>query len=197
MQTKKDEIRKTILEAAQKEFLIHGYEGASMRTIAKKANTTLGNIYHYYENKEAILEELMREPVEKVKKMIDDHMKLQDELFTMSEMQGFLDDLDNLMDYHEMQCLMDERLVILFDLRTTRFVKIRDDAIHKFKQHLAWHLGKDDDDSAYVDIIMNTFIACVRHVLSEHKGTEESKKEFVKVFKVLCAGVLSNGKEEK
>lgn len=36
MQTKKDEIRKTILEAAQKEFLIHGYEGASMRTIAKK-----------------------------------------------------------------------------------------------------------------------------------------------------------------
>ena len=69
MQTKKDEIRKTILEAAQKEFLIHGYEGASMRTIAKKANTTLGNIYHYYENKEAILEELMREPVEKVKKM--------------------------------------------------------------------------------------------------------------------------------
>ena len=115
MQTKKDEIRKTILEAAQKEFLIHGYEGASMRTIAKKANTTLGNIYHYYENKEAILEELMREPVEKVKKMIDDHMKLQDELFTMSEMQEFLDDLDNLMDYHEMQCLMDERLVILFD----------------------------------------------------------------------------------
>ena len=69
MQTKKDEIRKTILEAAQKEFLIHGYEGASMRTIAKKANTTLGNIYHYYENKEAILEELMREPVEKVKKI--------------------------------------------------------------------------------------------------------------------------------
>ena len=197
MQTKKDEIRKTILEAAQKEFLIHGYEGASMRTIAKKANTTLGNIYHYYENKEAILEELMREPVEKVKKMIDDHMKLQDELFTMSEMQEFLDDLDNLMDYHEMQCLMDERLVILFDLRTTRFVKIRDDAIHKFKQHFAWHLGMDDDDSAYVDIIMNTFIACVRHVLSEHKGTEESKKEFVKVFKVLCAGVLSNGKEEK
>ena len=192
MQTKKDEIRKTILEAAQKEFLIHGYEGASMRTIAKKANTTLGNIYHYYENKEAILEELMREPVEKVKKMIDDHMKLQDELFTMSEMQEFLDDLDNLI-----QCLMDERLVILFDLRTTRFVKIRDDAIHKFKQHLAWHLGMDDDDSAYVDIIMNTFIACVRHVLSEHKGTEESKKEFVKVFKVLCAGVLSNGKEEK
>lgn len=90
MQTKKDEIRKTILEAAQKEFLIHGYEGASMRTIAKKANTTLGNIYHYYENKEAILEELLREPVEKVKKMIDDHVKLQDDLYTMAEMQELL-----------------------------------------------------------------------------------------------------------
>ena len=117
MQTKKDEIRKTILEAAQKEFSFMVARGLCS-TIAKKANTTLGNIYHYYENKEAILEELMREPVEKVKKMIDDHMKLQDELFTMSEMQGFLDDLDHLMDYHEMQCLMDERLVILFDPMT-------------------------------------------------------------------------------
>lgn len=197
MQTKKDEIRRTILEVAQKEFLLHGYEGASMRTIARKANTTLGNIYHYYKNKEAILEELLREPVEKVKKMIDDHIKLQDKLYTMSELQELLGDLDNLMDYHEMQCLLDERLVILFDLRTTRFVKIRDDAIRKFKQHLAWHLCMDDDDSAYIDIIMNTFIACVRHVLSEHKGTEESKREFIKVFKVLCAGVMSNRKEEE
>ena len=47
MQIKKEEIRTTILNAAQQEFLIHGYEGSSLRVIAKKANTTIGNIYHY------------------------------------------------------------------------------------------------------------------------------------------------------
>lgn len=37
MQIKKEEIRTTILNAAQQEFLIHGYEGSSLRVIAKKS----------------------------------------------------------------------------------------------------------------------------------------------------------------
>ena len=41
MQTKKESIGEEILKAAQKEFLLHGYEAASMRVIARKANTTL------------------------------------------------------------------------------------------------------------------------------------------------------------
>lgn len=36
MQIKKEEIRTTILNAAQQEFLTHGYEGSSLRVIAKK-----------------------------------------------------------------------------------------------------------------------------------------------------------------
>ena len=56
MQTKKEEIRQEILLAAENEFYKRGYRDASMRTIARKANTTLGNIYNYFENKEALLD---------------------------------------------------------------------------------------------------------------------------------------------
>lgn len=52
MQTLKEEVRKKILKSARKEFLKHGYNGASMRRIAKSAGYTVGNIYRYYKGKE-------------------------------------------------------------------------------------------------------------------------------------------------
>ncbi|MCC0637645.1 MULTISPECIES: TetR family transcriptional regulator [unclassified Clostridioides] len=46
MQIKKEEIEKKIAEVATNEFLKKGYENSSMRTIAKKAHTSIGNMYH-------------------------------------------------------------------------------------------------------------------------------------------------------
>ena len=60
------------------------------------------------------------------------------------------------------------------------------------KKHLAWHLGVEDSDSAYVDILTNTFISCVRHILLEHKNVEQAKQEFSKVFRMLCAGLITD-----
>lgn len=54
MQIKKDEMEKRLLDAAQSEFMEHGFRGASIRAIVKSARTTIGNFYNYFENKEAI-----------------------------------------------------------------------------------------------------------------------------------------------
>lgn len=197
MQIKKEEIRQTILKSAQKEFLLHGYEGASMRTIAKKANTTLGNIYHYFENKEAILEVLLGEPVRRIEEMVTEHVRLQFEPYTAEAIKGILENVEDILEFEEMQCLLDERLIIIFDLKTTHFAEDRDRIIKIFKKHLAWHMGMKDADSAYIDILLNTFIACLRHVILEHKGMKESKKEFAEVFGMLCRGLAYCRKEEK
>lgn len=50
----KDECRKAIVDAAKDEFLQKGYNDASMRSIAQKANMTVGNLYRYFESKEEI-----------------------------------------------------------------------------------------------------------------------------------------------
>lgn len=55
MQIKKEDLKNDIIEAAKVEFLHHGYEGASMRIIASKSHTTLGNLYNYFTNKEELL----------------------------------------------------------------------------------------------------------------------------------------------
>ena len=52
MQHTKEEIRCRILMAAELEFDERGYAGASMRKIVSRAETSLGNLYRYYANKE-------------------------------------------------------------------------------------------------------------------------------------------------
>lgn len=54
------ELRKTqILEAAAQCFRKHGFHNAGMAAIAKAANMSVGHIYHYYANKEAIIEAII------------------------------------------------------------------------------------------------------------------------------------------
>lgn len=44
--------RERILNSAMKEFAAHGYEGASINTIAKKAEISIGSLYSYFASKE-------------------------------------------------------------------------------------------------------------------------------------------------
>lgn len=52
MQRIKESLRRKIAETALKEFDELGYEGASMRSIAQGAGTSLGNLYRYFHSKE-------------------------------------------------------------------------------------------------------------------------------------------------
>lgn len=49
-------VTKKLIEAAGQEFLKNGFEGASVRTIAQKAQTSPRAIYTRFENKEALFE---------------------------------------------------------------------------------------------------------------------------------------------
>ena len=44
-----------VLDAAQSCFVDYGFHGAGMAKIAKRAGMSVGHIYHYFENKEAII----------------------------------------------------------------------------------------------------------------------------------------------
>jgi AcrR family transcriptional regulator len=48
------ERRKSILDAAFDLFTSQGYNGTSIRDIARKAGTSLSNLYYYYQDKEAL-----------------------------------------------------------------------------------------------------------------------------------------------
>lgn len=59
MQYLKDDVRNNITQAALIEFMEKGYQGASIRGIAKRSNSSVGNIYKYFKSKEEIYENLI------------------------------------------------------------------------------------------------------------------------------------------
>lgn len=73
MQTQKYDIRKTILDVAQIEFLNKGFKDASMRNIAKKAEVGLSNIYNYFKNKDEIFREVLSGLLSAIDKVMEEH----------------------------------------------------------------------------------------------------------------------------
>jgi AcrR family transcriptional regulator len=59
MQYLKDEVRKNIEREGLEEFRKLGYKAASIRSIAEKANTSVGNFYKYFKSKEDLFENLI------------------------------------------------------------------------------------------------------------------------------------------
>src|SRR6516225_4317651 len=47
--------RAQVLDAATECFMRHGFHGASIAEISKTAGMSVGHIYHYFENKDAII----------------------------------------------------------------------------------------------------------------------------------------------
>ncbi len=68
MQVLKDSVKKAILAGAVQEFFDNGFQNANMRRIADSANITVGNIYRYFENKEALFNAVLHP----AKRAIDD-----------------------------------------------------------------------------------------------------------------------------
>ena len=51
--------REAVLSAALQNFYKYGYHGTSMRNIATDADMTVASIYHHFESKQEILQEIM------------------------------------------------------------------------------------------------------------------------------------------
>lgn len=195
MQVKKEELKQQIMLAAEEEFLDKGYENSSLRVIAKKANTTLGNIYHYFPSKEALLIEICEPVIQSLYKIVEYHLEKEVRVHSMQEIEDALVDLEYLWDHSDFQYLSDRRLIILLDLKSTPLYEKKLWFLHKFKMHMRWHLNLKEDDDRYADIITNMFMDCLRHVLLEHQDPRIAKEEFLKIFRMLCTGIVIN--EEK
>ncbi|MCX7988302.1 MAG: TetR/AcrR family transcriptional regulator, partial [Thermodesulfovibrio sp.] len=60
------ESKKRIVEAAIKIFSQHGYNGTTIRMIAKEAGISVGGVYLYFKNKEELFLFLMKEKMEEL-----------------------------------------------------------------------------------------------------------------------------------
>ncbi|MBS7700375.1 MULTISPECIES: TetR/AcrR family transcriptional regulator [unclassified Chelatococcus] len=95
---KHEEKRLEILEAAHRCFLRHGLQGASTAAICKEAKISPGHLYHYFPSKEAIVEQMAENYLERLHAHFANHEEGQEtSVVLLSElwsMNGW-DDLDH------------------------------------------------------------------------------------------------------
>ena len=64
--TKSEKSRESILEAAAKLFRRQGYSATTLRQIAGLAEIKAGSIYYYFDSKEAILDEVLEQGLQRI-----------------------------------------------------------------------------------------------------------------------------------
>jgi AcrR family transcriptional regulator len=90
MQIPKEDIRKKIIDVARDEFIINGFQDASMRVIAARSEITLSNIYNYFKNKDDLFCEILKPTLETLELQMQEHNgegNMTTEYFHSEEMQ--------------------------------------------------------------------------------------------------------------
>ncbi len=103
-QVLKNSQREKILNSALSEFAKYGIQKTSIRNIAKKSGMTVGNIYHYYKNKQDIANAVLAPALDKLnctlKEMLSKNMPILNSehhmLITEDEMKNLLITLANI-----------------------------------------------------------------------------------------------------
>lgn len=85
MQYLKDEVKEAIMKSALDEFRAKNYLEASMRTIAKNAGMTVGNIYRYFKSKDDLFNAIMDPVWKEVTRIIFDNYEGEPDLYPIEE----------------------------------------------------------------------------------------------------------------
>lgn len=189
MQIKKEDLRQSIYQCAAQEFLSKGFENASMRTIAKKANTSIGNIYHYYPSKDALLDEMMEGALRDVTRLFDEHLKMRIRVHSIDEIDEVLEQADN--DAFGLACLIRPEVVIFIKQNTERYRERKESFLKAFREHLAWHLNCRDADEYFVKMVTNMFMESIVFIVKTNQSKENAMQDFLRMFRMICGGLIT------
>ena len=203
MQTKKEEIRQDIIKSAAHEFRKKGYAGASLRTIAARANTTIGNLYNYFPGKRAILDAVLDGVPEQVETILDNHddetiyrellseynLKHQTKIKHIgpSNYHLFMDKLTER--YFPLDVLLGDPFLILLDgCEGTPYQEIRDRCIARFTAHVATHLGAHAP-KALPEIIAAGFLSSLSIIANSRKPMKEKMNHLKEYIAAVSFGM--------
>lgn len=193
MQVKKEELRESIVKVAEKEFANKGFKASSMRVIAKKSNTTLGNLYNYFENKEALLDEVIGTTVEEIEAMFTEHTQEKIEIYDFELLNRELKKADvNKLGFN---IFLSQKFIILMEgAEGTKFEGYRKSFLKKCKEHFLWHLDKSEGNSNFIEIVASAFINGILFIAKRNKDGVQAKEDFIKLYQLICSGMISQCK---
>jgi len=148
----KPEARDAIINSAKEEFLEKGYDDASMRSIAKKSNMTVGNLYRYFKSKEDInvfiVSETLKDIDNLVKKLTSNKLSLEMGVFDVK------------FNTHELLQMLDELAVELVEIYSK----------HKIEVNILMLKSKLNED------LIKWFSKVISDLITVHYGVDKNKE---------------------
>ncbi|MFW6365877.1 MAG: TetR/AcrR family transcriptional regulator [Spirochaetota bacterium] len=169
MQILKDEVKQAILEAASEEFYTTGYRNSSMRIIAQKADITVGNLYHYFRNKESILDTLLAPVHEKLTSIVD-HEIIPVDRIAAEDLRGFvMSEIEKIATIPVRQ--RREIVILLKRSAGTKYETVEEEIIRYLSDHILEHLSHEGLSTNGLEItitarsIAASFLESILHIL--------------------------------
>lgn len=201
MQVKKDEVRLRILREAEMEFLEKGFLNASLRKIVKAAGTSLGNFYNYFENKEQLFDELVREEYNSFIFFIEHHDKIErpDYLWEITDVEQWRKVLSKLIQ-QIMPGLTDRFVLLIESSKGTSFENTRQNIIDLLKEHFVEHMeryGSEYIDVQFADIIAEQLLNGMILIIKKYRDEKVRKRlltEHILFYFIGSIGLLGDWK---
>lgn len=198
MQYQKDEVREKILEEALKEFDKSGYEGASIRNIAKSASTSVGNFYKYFKSKDDLYEKLIGSVYYELVYCLEQFYKVE-----------FDDNMENIF------CWLMEKMMNIVKNKSVEFsVLLNKSAGSKYEnckitfaeyitntvtKNIKYQLNLNNKglkDDFIIHVLSWSLIDGISVILKEKRDGVEVKKHILKLIEILYSDIINKVESE-
>jgi AcrR family transcriptional regulator len=166
MQYLKDEIKDAIIKAALTEFMEKSYQDASMRVIAKSAGITVGNIYRYFTNKDALFNDIMQPVWQNVTRAIFDNYNQTFDLFPITEIITAIMEIYKRYDR--------ELYILLFKSKGSQFDNVRNELVLLIEERIQTEMlpvlaqeNRDVEDDFIFHILANCIVEGLYLIIRE------------------------------
>ena len=171
-QNDRENSKELIIRAGKQEFLKYGYKGASLRNICKQAGVTTGAFYFQFENKEQLLDEILRPVITYFSAMVQKS--------TMEEFEGQSSSADGDEQMLEMLWNYKEECQILLEgTAGTAYEKVFEELQEGLRQGFLLFFGKygiSDVDEKLLDVIVRMRVESYLTIIRKEYTLEETKK---------------------
>jgi AcrR family transcriptional regulator len=199
MQYLKDELRNAILAAAEKEFLEKGYHNASLRKIAGQVGSTIGNLYHYFKNKEELFDELVKDEYQAFLYLLQHHEEQAGEFIDKEK------DFSDIIVCREMveqwmnhvMPMFSKRFLILLDLSEgTRYRNAKVEFIEFLQKHFLEHMqGENSKTSNELGkLVAVQFLYGIIYIIRNYNDENIKKRLMNDLFLFNIFGVIQISK---
>lgn len=187
MQYLKDEVRNSIVEEALKEFKELGYKGASIRSIAKKANTSVGNIYKYFKSKEDLYENLIGSVYYRIMDYINQFHKVEinhkaEEIFygLMEKIMEIFNDNST-----EIAILFNKSNGSKYENCKSTFVDFVTRIVTEMMKYQLFSQGKRLKDNFIIYLVSHSLIESISIILEEREDGAEVRRLILNIIDIF------------